>query len=185
MKNATKVEKIIEPAEEAKTPGYDGVETWQELNWATNKVETFTKKVNMTDEEARNFLGGKDPKNYFKNGKIPVWKKVLGTLITDEEDPALILLKEVIPKVSSILLYKHKTDSVYTLLIPKSFSENETGAAGDYTDEYTTSDERSIVFGASNSPKSFEKAYFKSRLASIYSKLKISSENLSVYEAKA
>ncbi len=163
--NASKdVEVNVQPVE------YDGIETWQEqLNLTSNPV-TKTAKVNMNTAEVKKFMGEHDPNLYFRGGKVPTWYKEFGTM-TDPEDDETKILRSVASDMPELLLFKHKTQPLYNVLVPKPLSEHELTPDGDITDAIFSADMRAIAFGGSNAPKSFEKTFFKLRLTVIHNNL--------------
>lgn len=153
------------------TPEYDGVETWFERVDLTNPPVQKTAKINMSTSEVKKFLGDADPNLYFRGGKIPTWYKEFGTLV-DEEDEELKILRNAAPEMPELLLFKHKTQPLYNVLVPKPLGEHELDGNGDITDPVFHADMRAIAFGGSNAPKSFEKTFFRMRLNVIVGNLK-------------
>jgi hypothetical protein len=109
------------------------------------------------------FFGGNNPDLYFRDGKIPVAiPKALGTLIDDPSRYEVQIFNESFKNYPDVLLFKHDLVNIYTILVPKPFSELELDpVTGDYRDRLVRYDTRSIAFtGKGNLPASFEKDYF-------------------------
>ena len=96
---------------------YDGIETWEELVHPAQPPVKRTAKVNMNSEEVKKFFKDNDPKLYFRQGKIPTWVKEYGTLL-EEEDEETQLLRQLTPGFPELLLFKHKTQPLYNILVP-------------------------------------------------------------------
>lgn len=152
------------------SPEYDGVETWQEQISLNQPPVTKTQKVNMSSTEVKKFLGDLDPNLYFRGGKVPVWFKEYGTIV-DPEDEESIVLKGIMTNMPELVLFKHKTQPLYNVLVPKPLSEYELNSEGDIVDVVHHADMRAIAFGGTNAPKSYEKTYFKMRAEVIHKNL--------------
>lgn len=172
----TKINEKIEVAP------YDGVETWFERVDLINPPQEKKAKINMSDSEVKKFLGEHDTKMYFRNGRIPNWYKEFGTLV-EEEDEEMKVLRNVMADMPEVLLFKHKTQPLYNVLVPKPLSEFELDGSGDIMDPTYTADMRAIAFGGSNAPKSFEKTFFKARLMVIHNHLLKGIERLKEWRA--
>lgn len=160
-------------------PSYDGVETWEERD-VMGQVTKITRKVNMSTEEVKKFFGDHNPAKYFRNGKIPVSYKSLGNLLPEDAEETMVL-RQNMPAFKDVLLFKHKYEQLYQLLIPKQICEFELDGNDEISNEAIHCDTRSIVFGASNSPRSFEKNYFRQRVQVINQRLKQVAERLTSY----
>lgn len=167
---------------ETLSPEYDGVETWSERIDLINTPVTKTAKINMSTEEVTKFLGGNDPYLYFRGGKIPNWYKEFGTLV-DKEDDEYKIMNAVCHDMPELLLFKHKTQPLYNILVPKPLSEYEIDNNGDIVDPIFSADMRAIAFGGSNSPKSFEKTFFRQRVAKIHSNLSLGIDRIREWRA--
>lgn len=158
---------------------YDGVETWKERE-VDGKEVVFTRKINLSESEARALLGGRDPKIYFRNGKVPIFYKSLGDLLPEDREETK-LLRQTMPSFPDVLLFKHKYEQLYQLLIPKQICEFELDNNEEIVDSAIHCDTRSIVFGSQSSPKSFEKNYFRQRVKMIDTRLRSAAERLISY----
>lgn len=169
--NVSVPESVNEPvATPASTPKYDGVETWEERD-VMGQVTKFTRKINMSDDEVAKFLGGHDPHKYFRNGKVPISYKSMGVLLPEDREEVMIL-RQTMPSFPDVLLFKHNYEQLYQLLIPKNVCEFELDGNNDIVDESIRCDTRSIVFGGTGTPRSFERTYFKQRVQVINLRLK-------------
>lgn len=163
----------------AEVPSYDGIETWEERD-VMGQVTKITRKINMSTEEVKKFFGDHNPAKYFRNGKIPVSYKSLGNLLPEDADETIVL-RQNMPAFKDVLLFKHKYEQLYQLLIPKQICEFELDGDNEIMNDAIHCDTRSIVFGASNSPRSFEKNYFRQRVQVINQRLKQVAERLTNY----
>ena len=161
---------------------YDGIEEWDEIVKLGEPAVHKKEKINMNTDEIKKFFGEHDPNLYFRNGKIPNRYKELGTLLT-EEDEEFKTLKQVIPNMPELLLFKHKTQPLYNVLVPKPLSEFELDGEGDIVDPAYHADTRAIAFGGSNAPKSFEKTFFKMRAEVIHQNLNRRLERMKEWRA--
>jgi hypothetical protein len=130
--------------------------------------------TSMTPEEATAFLGGKDPKIYFRRGYChTAMKQTLGELLnTDEERLEYQSFRKTI-RDENVLLFKHKIHNLYTILMPKIFTEFELDADGDYVNKYVKQAYHVIAFtGQLGTPSAFEEAFFQRKLKQIKDKIK-------------
>src|SRR5574343_1007712 len=87
-------------------PQYDGVETYTTVFDGT-RSQTVTKKINLSDAEAKEFLKGNDPKRYFRKGKISVSvPKAFGELLPDDREEVQVM-KAVLKDFDGLLMCKH------------------------------------------------------------------------------
>lgn len=170
MSKNNNAEKTVENKKEVTEPSYDGVETWEEQISLNQPKVTITRKVNMSSDEVKKFLGDNDPNLYFRHGKVPLWFKEYGTLL-GEEDEELQVIRNVMPNMPEVLLFKHKTQPLYNVLVPKPLSEFELSKEGEIVDPVNHADMRAIAFGGTNTPKSYEKTFFKLRASVIHNNL--------------
>jgi hypothetical protein len=152
---------------ETKSKKFDGVVTFKEpIN--INTYQDVTKKIFLSDDEVEKFIGDTDPSLYFKDGRIPLYvPKSFGTLLSEERPETLVLRKEW-PLYKEALLFKHDMQNIYTILIPKKYSEHELNESGDFRSNFVRYDTRSVAFtGGMGRPSSFEPDYFKKHLVTI------------------
>ena len=164
-------------AETLQIPGYDGVETWEEIVNPTQPPVLRKAKINMNTEEMNKFFGNHDVNLYFRGGKIPTWIKEYGVILDEDEDETK-LLRSVIPQFPELILFKHKQQPLYNILVPKPLSEFEISSDGDIVDQAYYADFRAIAFGGSNAPRNYDKTYFKARVTVIGANLQKRSERL-------
>lgn len=105
-------------------------------------------KTHLTKEEAVAFLGGRDPKDYFYLGKVPVYmKRNLGFLLDDDSEQRMIvdsIFKDLEDR-SNILIFANTDGNKHTLLIPKQYSAVEI-TDGEFTSPAYVCDPRVIVY---------------------------------------
>lgn len=157
-------------AAESKKPKYDGIETWEEQISLNQPPRTITRKINMDSNEVKKFLGDNDVNLYFRGGKIPMWFKEYGQLLAEDEEETIVL-RGIMSNMPELLLFKHKTQPLYNVLVPKPLCEYELDGDGDIIDPVHHADMRAIAFGGTNAPKSYEKTYFKLRATVIHRNL--------------
>ena len=132
----------------------------------------------MSDEEAIDFLGGYDPKDFFRNGKItkPFIKSVGRRFEEDTEEYAI--LEKVLYPYSGFVLFKRDRENLYTILVPKVFSDFVTDYTGEFVEPHIFYDTRVIMFsGLNGTPSSFQEKYFEDKLKLIKNKIKNAVEN--------
>lgn len=140
---------------------YDGYEDVREPlidgTYVTQKRKAF-----LSLAEQRKFFGSNNPELYFRDGKIPVAiPKALGTLIEDPERYEHQVFMDAFRNYDDLLLFKHDLVNIYTILVPKKYTELELNDTGEFRDRLVRYDTRSIAFtGKGNLPSSFEKDYF-------------------------
>ena len=115
----------------------------------------------VSQEEAVGYLGGYDPNDYFRGGKLhKSFKNFFGDRLDDETEEFMIMQSVLTPYVGC-LLFKQRQQNLYTILVPKIFSEFELDHEGEYAPEGVYYDTRVIAFtGKGNAPSAFEKDYF-------------------------
>lgn len=172
----------VNASKDVEVQEYDGVETWMEKVDMVNPAVQKTAKINMSTKEVQKFLGDNDPNLYFRGGKIPNWYKEFGILL-DAEDDEHKIMTSVCSDMPELLLFKHKTQPLYNVLVPKPLSEHELDEKGDIIDPVFSADMRAIAFGGSNAPKSFEKSFFRARLTVIHNNLKRGIERMKEWRA--
>lgn len=138
-------------------PEYDGVEMFK------SDYQTAPLKVNMSTSEVKAFFKDNDPSVYFREGKIPTYYKQLGDLL-DNDREEVIVLKDTLPQFKDILLFKHRQQSLYTLVVPKIYGEFELSQEGEIRDSNVKVHTVAIAFGASGLPAAYEKGAFKKAL---------------------
>lgn len=140
----------------------------------------------LDDEDAKKFLGGKDPKDYFYAGEVhKSHVKNLGDLL-DEDRPEVQTLRRIAPQFSDLLMFKDRYQNLYHILIPKRLSETQTDANGEYTEKLVKYEVVPVNFNASVStkefgrfPSAFEPVFFQKWFARTLAKLnKKAQENL-------
>lgn len=184
MKNAEKTveTKLNKPTTTTPVMEYDGYETWEEKIHPAQPAVTKTVKVNMNSEEVKKFFGEYDPKLYFKHGKIPTWMKEYGVIL-DEDEEETKLLRSVTPTFPELILFKHKNQPLYNVLVPKPLSEFELDSTGEISNENYHADFRAIAFGGSNAPRNYDKTYFKLRAEVIARSLQRGAERIKEWRA--
>lgn len=122
---------------------------------------TRREKYYLSDEEVKKFFGDNDLATYWREGKIPViYKSEYGNLLQDDA-PEKVNCDKIFAKFPGIILFRHPFQSLYTLLIPKKFSNLEKDTNGDYASRVMFCDARSIVFGAQDGGMYTEKNFAK------------------------
>lgn len=165
MKTTTKTNEVIADNTVAQpnqltastAPEYNGIEMFK------SDYSTGPLKVNMDSNEVKAFLKDNDPSIYFREGKIPTYYKQLGDLLDDDREETQVL-KETLPQYAGILLFKHRQQSLYTLVVPKIFGEFELDDQGEIRDANVKVHTVAIAFGASGLPAAYEKGAFKKAL---------------------
>jgi hypothetical protein len=147
-------------------------------------AEKVAVKSYLSDDEASVYLGGLDPKNYFYEGKVPVYfKKNFGGVLTSETDfmTALPVFDEVFGKVpeekyGKQVLFFNPNGNRFTILLDKRFSTLAT-VNGEFTDEFHPTlrqkfcvrpfDARSIMFNGALLGNSYVEDVFRTKLSEI------------------
>jgi hypothetical protein len=107
-----------------------------------------TEKYYLSDEEVKKFFGDNDLDTYWRDGRIPViYKAEYGNLLP-EDAPERVNCDKIFAKFPGVLIFRHPFQALYTLLIPKKYSNLEKNDKGDYSSRVMFCDARSIVFGA-------------------------------------
>jgi hypothetical protein len=123
---------------------------------------TYAKRMEkfyLSDEEAEKFMGDVDLNIYWRGGKVPViYKGEYGNILKDDA-PEKINCDKIFAKFPGILLFRHPFQALYTLLIPKKYSDLEKDANGEYANRIIFCDARSIVFGAAEGGMYTEKNF--------------------------
>lgn len=145
------------PLTASTAPEYNGIEMFK------SDYSTGPLKINMDSNEVKSFLKGNDPSKYFREGKIPTYYKQLGDLLDDDREETQVL-KETLPQFKDILLFKHRQQSLYTLVVPKLYGEFELDDQGEIRDQNVKVHTVAIAFGASGLPAAYEKGAFKKAL---------------------
>lgn len=129
------------------------------------------KELCLSDEEAREFLGGRDPKDYFREGLIHTsFLKNFDNLLPEDEEE-VITLRKVIP-FKDVLLFKKKRTNVYILLIPKRLARFEMDEIdNEFTNEHINYDISAIAFTGNGTPSAYEEGYFIQQLKKVLSHL--------------
>lgn len=140
------------------TPFYDGIEMY------TGDKETKPLKVNMDSNEVKKFIGEHDPMLYFREGKIPTYYKQLGQLLDSDREEVQVMT-EALPQFKGLLLFKHHQQSLYTILVPKSYGEFELDQQGEIRDQNVKCHTCAVAFGGNGMPPAYEKGAFKKSLA--------------------
>lgn len=147
------------------------------------RAKEMYKAVAIPEKEATEYLGGKDPNDYFKDGLIhPSFKKAFGDLLK-EDDEEYIIFRESVP-YPNLLLFKKRREQVYVILIPKSNTGFEIDVYGEFADSYVNYDIRAIAFTGQGSPAGFTESYFKQRLLLITKNLRQSAEDKGLQNRK-
>lgn len=119
-------------------------------------------------EEAITYLGGYDPADYFRGGKLhKSFKNFFGERL-DEETEEFMMMQAILSPYVGCQLFKQRQQNLYTVLMPKVFSEFELDHDGEYAAEGVYYDTRVIAFtGKGNAPSAFEKDYFNKHIERI------------------
>lgn len=158
MKKNTPEQVELEKADNE--PRYDGVETYTTVFDGT-RSQTVTKKINLSDAEAKEFLKGNDPKRYFRKGKISVSvPKAFGELLPDDREEVQVM-KAVLKDFDGLLMFKHNRQNLYTILVPKELADFELNDEGDFLEDLVPYDIRVVNFSGGSTPSAFEPGYFK------------------------
>lgn len=163
MKKTTEVSPELGTKEvKAITKEYDGYEEVREPlidgSYVTSRQKPF-----LSHAETVKFMGSNNPELYFKDGKVPVSiPNALGTLLDDDTRYERQVFDESFRNYEDVLFFKHNLANIYTILVPKKYSELEIDPiTKDYIDRLVRYDTRSIAFtGKGNLPSSFDKDYF-------------------------
>jgi len=165
MKKPTKVENEIleDKIEEAPVVAeefYDGFgDTY--ITTPDLKTAVVRKKINLDSNEVKNFLGGVDPKRYFREGKVPMFcVKAFGDLLGEDNEERAAMQK-VLKDFEGLLFFKNRKQNLYTILVPKELSEFELDQDGEFIDTVVHYDIRTINFSGGSTPSAFEIGYFQ------------------------
>lgn len=121
------------------------------------------KELCLPEEDARAFLGGRDPQEYFREGLLHTsFINMLENLLPEDEEEVMVMRK-VLPW-KDILLFKKKRTNVYILLIPKRLARFEMDDNGEFINEHINYDISAIAFTGSGSPAAYEEGYFIQQL---------------------
>ena len=141
----------------------------------------------LSDNDASKFLGGKNPNDYFREGKIhrTIDVKSMGDLL-DEDRAEVQTLRRIAPQFPDLLMFKDRMQNLYHILIPKRLSENQLDENGEYVEKYVRKEIVPVNFNAAVStkefgrfPSAFEPVFFQRWFARTLVKLnKKAQENL-------
>lgn len=136
----------------------------------TNEAEIY-REMSLSPEEADAFLGGRNPFDYFKEGLVhSSLKGFFGDLLGEEREEVMALKKVI--KSADIPMFKHRRFNQYLLLIPKSISENEVDANGEFISKVVHQDYRVVAFtGQGGVPSAYEETFFMNECKKILTKL--------------
>lgn len=139
---------VVVPA----VPEYDGVEMFKA------DYETKPMKLNMNSFEVKAWFGENDPAKYFREGKIPTYYKSIGDLLADDREE-VAAMKQALPQYPGLLLFKHRLQTLYTIVVPKLYGEFEVDLNGEIVDANIKVHTVAFAFG-----KAFEKGEFVKKL---------------------
>jgi len=141
----------------------------------------------LSEDEAKKFLGGRNPKDYFRDGKIhkTIDVKNMGDLL-DEDRPEVQTLRRIAPQFPDLLMFKDRMQNLYNILVPKRLTENQLDENGEFVEKYVRRDVNVVNFNAAVStkefgrfPAAFEPVFFQRWFARTLAKLnKKAQENL-------
>ena len=124
------------------------------------------KQLSLSEEEAVSYLGGRDPKKYFRGGLLhSSFVQTFENLLTEDEEE-VATMRRVIP-YKDVLLFKKKKTNVYILLIPKRLARFEMDEEGEFIGETVNYDISAIAFTGSGTPAAYEEGYFIQQLKKV------------------
>lgn len=152
-------------------PEFDGFMDMMDFDF-DGKTTSKRVKFYLSTPEQKKFMGDNDPSLYFRLGKVPVAiAKDLGKII-DEDRLEYQVFSKLFVNHPKCLLFKHDMQNIYTILVPKTHSELEKDANGEYSVKLSFCDARSIVFsGKGDIPGSFTEDYFTKRAGMVLARL--------------
>ena len=158
MKTPKKVEEKVEV--EVPETKFDGM---GEIFVTGNNLQTVAvkRKIYLSSDEVKKFMGDNDPNLYFKGGVIPMYvSKTFGRILEDEDEEVKVM-KEIFKGYDGLLMFKHRQQNLYTILVPKTFCAFELDANGDFVEDSVKYDIRTVNFAGGSTPSSFERGYFQ------------------------
>lgn len=135
------------------------------LNW-----KKLYKELSLPEEEARAYLGGRDPRDYFRDGLLHTSFVTTFENLLPEDEEEVQVMRRVIP-YKGVLLFKKKRTNVYILLIPKKLARFELDADGEFVDQPVNYDISAIAFTGSGTPAAYEEGYFIQQLKKVLTHL--------------
>ena len=141
------------------------------------------KQLSLPDDQARAYLGGRDPHDYFRDGLLHTSfvQTFEGLLPEDEEE--VQTLRRVIP-YKDVLLFKKKRTNVYILLIPKRLARFEMDDEGEFIGEHINYDISAIAFTGSGTPAAYEEGYFIQQLKKVLTHLQKVAETRRIFASE-
>lgn len=124
--------------------------------------------LSLDDEKAIEYLGGYDPNDYFKGGKIhKSFVNFFGRRI-EEDTQEFHIMASVMHPYQGCILFKQDRQNLYTILVPKMFSEHELNFDGEFSPDGVYYDTRVINFsGFGGVPAAFEPDFFQKKIEAI------------------
>lgn len=148
------------------------------LNW-----KKLYKELCLPEEQARAYLGGRDPKEYFRDGLLHTSFMTTFENLLPEDEEEVQVMRRVIP-YKDCLLFKKKRTNLYIVLIPKRLARFELDADGEFVDEPINYDISAIAFTGSGTPAAYEEGYFVQQLKKILVHLTKVAESRRIYSAE-
>jgi len=124
------------------------------------------KELCLPDEQARAFLGGRDPKDYFRDGLVHTSFISTFENLLPEDEEEVVVMRKIIP-FKDVLLFKRKRTNLYILLVPKRLARFELDMDGEFVNEYINYDISAIAFTGSGTPAAYEEGYFIQQLQKV------------------
>ena len=148
------------------------------LNW-----KKLYKELSLPEDEARIYLGGRDPHDYFREGLLHTSFITTFENLLPEDEEEVQVLRRVIP-YKGVLLFKKKRTNVYILLIPKKLARFELDADGEFVDQPVNYDISAIAFTGSGSPAAYEEGYFIQQLKKVLVHLQKVAEQRRIFDSE-
>lgn len=124
------------------------------------------KKLSLSNEEATVYLGGRDPRDYFREGLLHTsFVQTFENLLPEDEEE-VVTMRRVIP-YKDVLLFKKKKTNVYILLIPKRLARFELDSEGEFIGDSINYDISAVAFTGTGTPAAYEEGYFIQQLKKV------------------
>lgn len=141
------------------------------------------KELSLPDEEARAYLGGRDPQEYFREGLLHTSFVTTFENLLPEDEEEVQTMRRVIP-YKGVLLFKKKRTNVYILLIPKKLARFELDSEGEFVDQPVNYDISAIAFTGSGTPAAYEEGFFIQQLKKVLTHLQKVAEQRRIFASE-
>lgn len=141
------------------------------------------KELSLPEEEARAYLGGRDPQEYFREGLLHTSFVTTFENLLPEDEEEVQTMRRVIP-YKGVLLFKKKRTNVYILLIPKKLARFELDSEGEFVDQPVNYDISAIAFTGSGTPAAYEEGFFIQQLKKVLTHLQKVAEQRRIFASE-